>query len=116
MFPQDFVWGVAASAYQTEGTDPADGRGRCIWDTYVDAGKARDGADAYTACDFMHRYKDDIALMGQMGIRAFRFSVSWSRIMPHGRGQVNEDAIRMYRDMIAEMRRHNIEPWLTLYH
>lgn len=64
----------------------------------------------------MHRYKDDIALMGQMGIRAFCFSVSWSRIMPHGRGQVNEDAIRMYRDMIMEMRRHNIEPWLTLYH
>lgn len=78
MFPKDFVWGVAASAYQTEGTDPKDGRGRCIWDAYVDAGKAKGGADAYTACDFMHRYKDDIALMGQMGIRAFRFSVSWS--------------------------------------
>jgi len=116
MFPKDFVWGAAASAYQIEGTDPEDGRGRCIWDAYVDAGKARDGANAYTACDFMHRYRDDLALMGQLGIRAYRFSISWSRIMPQGRGQVNEAAIQMYRDMIVEMRRHNIEPWLTLYH
>lgn len=116
MFRNDFVWGVAASAYQTEGRDPADGAGRSIWDAFTDAGNIERGENAYTACDMIHRYKEDFAMMRLLGIRHYRFSVSWSRILPEGTGEVNEEGIRFYRDMISEMRKNGIEPYLTLYH
>lgn len=116
MFRKDFVWGVAASAYQTEGRDPSDGAGRCIWDTFTDAGKIDRGENAYTACDEIHRYREDFALMRLLGIKNYRFSVSWSRILPEGTGEVNEEGIRLYRDMITEMKKNGIEPYVTLYH
>lgn len=116
MFSDDFVWGVASSAYQIEGHDKEDGAGACIWDAFSKEGKTYEGQDASVACDHMHRYKEDFALMRLLGVKAYRFSISWSRIMPEGTGRVNEKAIEMYRDMINEMRKNGIEPYLTMYH
>ncbi|MCQ2517273.1 MAG: GH1 family beta-glucosidase [Lachnospiraceae bacterium] len=115
MFREDFAWGVATSAYQIEGTDPDDGRGKCIWDTFSEEGHTR-GDNASVACDHMHRYKEDFALMKELGIRAYRFSVNWCRILPNGTGEINPKGIAMYRDMIMEMRANGIEPFLTMYH
>ena len=116
MFRDDFVWGVASSAYQVEGRDPEDGCGKNIWDTFAEEGRILDGKDAYTACDHMHRYKEDYKLMKLLGIKAYRFSMSWARILPEGAGKVNEKAIAMYRDMILSMKENGIEPYITMYH
>ena len=116
MFRDDFVWGVASSAYQVEGRDPEDGCGKNIWDTFTEEGRIQDGKNAYTACDHMHRYKEDYKLMKLLGIKAYRFSMSWARILPEGTGQVNEKAIAMYRDMILTMKENGIEPYITMYH
>lgn len=116
MFRTDFVWGVASSAYQIEGRDPADGAGRNVWDAFVDAGKIQRKENAYTACDVIHRYPEDFALMRLLGIRHYHFSVSWARILPEGTGEINEEGIRFYRDMIACMKKNGIEPYLTIYH
>lgn len=116
MFRDDFVWGVASSAYQVEGRDPEDGCGKNIWDTFAEEGRILDGKDAYTACDHMHRYKEDYNLMKLLGIKAYRFSMSWARILPEGTGKVNEKAIAMYRDMILSMKENGIEPYITMYH
>ena len=116
MFRDDFVWGVASSAYQIEGRDPEDGCGKNIWDTFAEEGRILDGKDAYTACDHMHRYKEDYKLMKLLGIKAYRFSMSWARILPEGTGKVNEKAIAMYRDMILSMKENGIEPYITMYH
>ena len=85
MFRDDFVWGVASSAYQVEGRDPQDGAGRMIWDTFTEEGGTLDGKGASVTCDHMHRYKEDYKLMRLLGVKAYRFSVSWSRIMPEGK-------------------------------
>ena len=116
MFREDFVWGVASSAYQIEGRDVDDGAGKMIWDTFTEEGHILDGKDAYVACDHIHRYKDDYKMMRLLGVKAYRFSVSWSRIMPEGTGRVNEKAITLYRDMIQEMHKNGITPYLTMYH
>lgn len=116
MFRDDFVWGVASSAYQVEGRDPEDGCGKNIWDTFTEEGRILDGKNAYTACDHMHRYKEDYKLMKLLGIKAYRFSMSWARILPEGTGRVNEKAIAMYRDMILSMKENGIEPYITMYH
>ncbi|MBD5476531.1 MAG: beta-glucosidase [Lachnospiraceae bacterium] len=116
MFRDDFVWGVASSAYQIEGRDLQDGAGKMIWDTFTEEGRIMDGKDAYVACDHMHRYREDYRLMRLLGVKAYRFSVSWSRIMPEGTGRVNEKAVALYRDMIAAMRENGITPYLTMYH
>ena len=116
MFRDDFVWGVASSAYQIEGRDSQDGAGKMIWDTFTEEGRIMDGKDAYVACDHMHRYREDYRLMRLLGVKAYRFSVSWSRIMPEGTGRVNEKAVALYRDMIAAMRENGITPYLTMYH
>lgn len=116
MFRDDFVWGIASSAYQVEGRDPEDGCGKNIWDTFAEEGRILDGKDAYTACDHMHRYKEDYKLMKLLGIKAYRFSMSWARILPEGTGKVNEKAIAMYRDMILSMKENGIEPYITMYH
>lgn len=116
MFRDDFVWGVASSAYQIEGKDPDDGAGRMIWDAFIEEGRIADGKNASVTCDHMHRYREDYKLMRLLGIKAYRFSVNWSRIMPEGAGRVNEKAITLYRDMIAAMRENGITPYLTMYH
>ncbi len=116
MFQKDFVWGVASSAYQIEGTDSQDGRGKNIWDTFAEQGRIYENQNADIACDHIHRYKEDFALMRLLGVKAYRFSVSWARIMPEGTGRVNEKAIALYRDMILEMKKNGIEPYVTMYH
>lgn len=116
MFRDDFVWGVASSAYQIEGREEGDGCGKGIWDTFTEEGRILDGHTSYTTCDHMHRYKEDYALMRMLGIKAYRFSVSWTRLMPEGIGKVNEKAVALYRDMIEEMKKNGIEPYLTMYH
>lgn len=116
MFQKDFVWGVASSAYQVEGTDPSDKRGACVWDTFAEGGHIYQNQTAQTTCDHMHHYKEDYALMRNLGIRAYRFSISWARILPDGTGEVNEEAVQLYRDMIFSMKENGITPYLTLFH
>lgn len=116
MFRDDFVWGTAASAYQTEGREEGDGCGQTIWDTFIAQGRTQDGYDAYRTCDHMHRYREDYKLMRLLGIQAYRFSLNWARILPEGVGQVNEKGIELYRNMILEMKKNGIEPYLTMYH
>ena len=116
MFQKDFVWGVASSAYQVEGRDAADGCGKNIWDTFTEEGRIQDNQNAYTSADHMHRYKEDYALMRLLGIKAYRFSMNWARILPEGTGRVNEKAIALYRDMILEMKKNGITPYITMYH
>ncbi len=116
MFRDDFAWGVASSAYQIEGTDENDGRGKCIWDAFSTEGPGTKGQNAFVTCDHMHRYKEDFALMKELGIKSYRFSINWSRLIPEGTGAVNQTAVAMYRDMIQEMLKNDIKPYLTLYH
>lgn len=97
MFPKDFVWGVASSAYQVEGTDAKDGRGKNIWDEFARSGRVYEHQTAEVCCDHMHRYREDFALMRMLGIKNYRFSISWSRILPEGTGKVNEKAVQSYR-------------------
>ena len=116
MFRDDFVWGVASSAYQVEGTDANDGRGKTVWDMFTEEGRVFEGQNAYTSCDHMHHYKEDFALMKNLGIKAYRFSLNWARILPEGTGKVNEKAIAMYRDMIITMKENGITPYITMFH
>lgn len=90
-FPTDFIWGVATSAYQIEGAAQTDGRGPSVWDTFcAQKGAIADGSNGDKACDHYHRYEDDLDLMAGMGVNAYRFSISWSRVQPDGRGAWNE--------------------------
>lgn len=116
MFRDDFVWGVASSAYQIEGREPDDGCGAMIWDKFIEEGGTKDGLGAQVTCDHMHRYKDDYKLMNLMSIKAYRFSINWSRLIPDGIGEVNQKAVALYRDMILEMKKNGVEPYLTMYH
>ena len=116
MFRDDFVWGVASSSYQVEGTDANDGRGKNVWDAFTEAGRIYENQNAYTTCDHMHHYKEDYALMKNLGIKAYRFSLNWARILPEGTSRVNEKAIRMYRDMITCMKENGITPYITMFH
>ena len=116
MFRDDFVWGVASSAYQIEGREEGDGCGKNIWDTFTEQGRILDGHTAAVASDHMHRYKEDYALMRMLGIQAYRFSMSWARLIPDGTGEVNQKAVALYRDMILEMKKNGIEPYITMYH
>ena len=116
MFRKDFAWGVASSAYQIEGRDKNDGAGKCIWDTFSEEGRVFDNHNGKVACDHIHRYKEDIALMKEMGVKAYRFSVSWARLIPEGVGKVNEKAVEFYRDILLELKKNDIEPYLTMYH
>ena len=116
MFRDDFVWGVASSAYQMEGRSADDGAGVCMWDMLCDEGKIAQAANAYVAIDEAHRYKEDFELMRLMGVKNYRFSMSWSRLIPEGTGAVNEKGIKLYRDMIQCMLDNGITPYITLYH
>ena len=116
MFCDGFIWGVASSAYQIEGRDSNDGAGAMIWDKFIEEGGTKDGYGAQIACDHMHRYAEDFKLMRLMGIKAYRFSISWARLIPDGTGKVNEKAVALYRDMILTMKKNGIEPYLTMYH
>lgn len=117
VFPPDFRWGVATSAAQIEGGATADGRGPSIWDAF--AAKpgtiAGDGTPA-VACDHYHRFEEDVALMRDLGMRAYRFSLSWSRIQPNGEGPLNQKGLDFYSRLIDSLLNAGIEPWVTLFH
>ena len=116
-FPQGFIWGTSASSYQTEGAHLTDGRGPCTWDTFSQIpGKIENGDTGNIAADHHHRYKEDIALLAKMGIKHYNLSVSWSRVQPLGRGKVNPKGIQFYSDLIDELIKHGITPWIHLYH
>ncbi|WP_084958565.1 GH1 family beta-glucosidase [Thermoactinospora rubra] len=116
-FPTDFVWGAATSAYQIEGAVTADGRGTSIWDVFVTKpGRVIGGDDATVAVDHYNRYREDVKIMAELGLTAYRFSVAWPRVQPTGSGPVNQRGLDFYRRLVDELLAHGIEPWVTLYH
>jgi beta-glucosidase len=116
-FPADFVWGAATAAYQIEGAVDADGRGESIWDRFcATPGKVRNGESGAVACDFYHRYPDDIRLMRELGLDGFRLSIAWPRILPEGRGRVNQAGLDFYDRLIDELLAQGLRPFPTLYH
>jgi beta-glucosidase len=116
-FPADFLWGAATAAYQIEGAVDEDGRGPSIWDTFSHRpGRTRNGDTGDVAADHYHRYRDDVRLMAELGLRSYRFSVSWPRVQPAGSGRTDPRGLDFYRRLVDELLAHDIEPWVTLYH
>lgn len=116
-FPADFRWGAATSAYQVEGAAAADGRGPSVWDTFSKVpGNVLHGATGDVAADQYHRYAEDVALMSELGLKSYRFSISWSRVLPEGRGQVNQQGLDYYRRLVDALQTAGIEPMATLFH
>lgn len=116
-FGPGFHWGVATAAYQIEGAWNQDGKGPSVWDTFSHGKKnILNNENGDIACDFYHRYEQDIQLMASMGIPNYRFSISWSRIFPEGTGKVNEAGVDFYHRLIDMCRDHGIEPWITCFH
>lgn len=116
-FKKDFVWGVASASYQVEGAKNEDGKSLSVWDVFCkEEGKIYGGQNGDIACDHYHKYKEDVKLMKELGIQAYRFSVSWPRILPDGTGKVNEKGLEFYDKLIDELIANGIRPYLTLYH
>src|SRR6266545_2067100 len=116
-FPPRFLWGSATSAYQIEGAASEDGRGPSIWDTFSHTtGRVHNNDNGDRAADHYHRYREDVQLMAELGLRAYRFSVAWPRVQPHGRGPANQRGLDFYRRLVDRLLEVGIEPWLTLYH
>lgn len=113
---KDFIWGVASAAYQIEGAENEGGRCPSIWDKQFTEGKTLGNMNGSVACDHYHRYKQDVALMHKLGVKNYRFSVSWCRIMPDGTGAVNAEGARFYNDLVDELLKYGITPWVTVYH
>jgi len=115
--PPDFTWGVATSAYQIEGAVTEDGRGESIWDRFTSfPGAILGGDDGSVACDSYHCYPDDVRLMRELGLNAYRFSVAWPRVLPEGRGRTNPTGLDYYDRLVDELLEAGIEPFVTLYH
>ena len=116
-FPADFLWGSATSAYQIEGSPLADGAGPSVWHRFCHTpNHVRDGDTGDVACDHYRRYREDVALMRSLGMNAYRFSISWSRILPTGRGTVNREGLDFYERLVDALLQNGIEPMATLYH
>ncbi|XP_047054939.1 beta-glucosidase 5-like [Lolium rigidum] len=115
-FPPDFVFGAATSAYQYEGAVAEDGRSPSIWDTFTHAGKMADKSTGDVAADGYHKYKDDVKLMADTNLEAYRFSISWSRLIPNGRGAVNPRGLEYYNSLIDALVQHGIQVHIMLYH
>ncbi len=117
MFPSDFVWGVATAAYQIEGAVAEDGRGTSIWDTFSRTpGKVLNGDTGDVACDHYHRWREDLALLRDLGVGAYRFSIAWPRILPTGSGAPNAAGLDWYERLVEALLENGIQPWVTLYH
>lgn len=117
MFPEKFIWGTASAAYQIEGAWNEDGKSDSIWDVYCRRpGAVYNGHTGDVACDHYHRYKEDVAIMKQIGIQAYRMSVSWCRILPDGTGRVNLKGIEFYSNVVDELIANGITPYITLFH
>lgn len=116
-FAKDFTWGVATASYQIEGAAREDGRGECIWTRFSHTpGKVKNGATGDVACDHYHLYPQDVANMKQIGVHAYRLSISWPRVIPQGTGALNEGGLDFYSALIDELLDNGITPWVTLYH
>lgn len=116
-FPADFLWGAATASFQVEGAAREDGRGQSIWDTFCRTpGKVHAGDNGEVSCDQYHRYPEDIELMKRAGIKAYRFSIAWPRIIPNGVGPVNPAGVAYYKRLVAALEAAGIEPVATLYH
>lgn len=116
-FPPRFVWGAATASYQIEGGWNEDGRGESIWDRFTRTpGKIIDNSTGDVACDHYHRWREDIALMKELGLQAYRFSIAWPRILPEGRGRINEAGLDFYDRLVDGLLNAGITPWATLYH
>ena len=116
-FPKDFLWGSASAAYQVEGAWNEDGKGKSNWDEFVRIpGKTYKGTNGDLAVDHYHRFKEDVRLMSEMGLKTYRFSIAWTRIYPNGNGEVNEKGLQFYDDLIDECLKYDIEPMVTIYH
>lgn len=116
-FPEDFTWGSATSSYQIEGAHNLDGKGPSIWDAFSGIpGKTNNLENGNVACDHYHKFREDVKMMKDLGLKAYRFSISWPRVMPTGRGEVNEKGIQFYSDLVDELLANDITPWVTLYH
>lgn len=116
-FSKDFIWGAATSSYQIEGAAYLDGGGESVWDMMGrHAGKIANGDTGEIACDHYNRYKDDVSLMSDLGLQAYRFSVSWPRVLPEGVGAVNQKGLDFYSQLVDELLEKNIDPWVTLFH
>ena len=116
-FPADFLWGAATSAYQIEGSPLADGAGESIWHRFAHTpGRIAAGSHGDMACDHYRRCKDDVRLMRELGMRAYRFSISWSRVLPEGTGRVNQAGVDFYSRLVDALLEHQIQPFITLYH
>jgi len=117
LFPEDFLWGAATAAYQVEGSPLADGAGPSIWHRFAHTpGKVLDGDTGDVACDHYRRSAEDVALMRGLGLNAYRFSISWSRVLPEGVGRVNPRGLDFYDRLVDELLRAGIRPLVTLYH
>lgn len=114
LFPEGFLWGASTSAYQVEGAWDADGKGPSVQDarTHLPEGTT----DFQVAADHYHRYAEDVALMAEMGLKAYRFSIAWTRIVPDGTGPENPRGIAFYHRLIDELLSHGIVPIVTMYH
>ena len=116
-FPADFLWGTATSSYQIEGAWNEGGKGESIWDRFAHTpGKIKDGSTGDVACNHYHRYREDVSLMSELGLKAYRFSVSWPRILPLGKGSVNQEGLDFYSGLTDCLLEAGIKPLVTLYH
>lgn len=116
-FGNEFVWGAAAASYQTEGAWNIDGKGLSVWDVFSHTkGKIKTGENGDMATDFYHRFREDITILRDLGLKAFRFSISWPRVMPQGTGEVNRQGLDFYHSVIDTCIELGVEPWITLYH
>jgi len=117
VFPKDFVWGTATASYQVEGATHEGGRSECIWDAFArKPGAVYAGENGSVACDQYHRYPEDIAIMADLGIKSYRFSIAWPRIIPTGTGKVNPEGIAYYRKLCEELHKNGISACATIYH
>jgi beta-glucosidase len=116
-FPNDFLWGTATASYQIEGAVHEDGRGESTWDRFSHTpGLVKNGDTGDVACDHYHLYKADVQLMKQLGVKAYRFSIAWPRILPAGTGAVNQAGLDFYSHLVDELLQAGIQPFVTLYH
>lgn len=116
-FPSGFAWGSATASFQVEGSTTADGRGPSIWDTFAATpGRVLGGDTGEPATDHYRRYAEDIALMGELGLDSYRFSIAWPRVLPQGAGAVNRAGLDFYERLVDALLAAGIEPWPTLYH
>ena len=116
-FPDGFLWGAATAAYQVEGATTEGGRSPSIWDTWSHIpGNTANGDTGDIAIDHYHRWRDDIEIMKELGLKAYRFSIAWPRILPAGRGEVNQEGIAFYSDLVDGLLEAGIEPWVTMFH